>query len=142
MDLRRSDEHLRNIQALTDTALGRLEVEDLLIELLDRVCEMLNADTAAILLLDEGSQELVARAARGIEEEVYQGVRIPLRMGFAGRIAAERRPVALDRIDETTVANPILWEKGIRSMLGVPLVATGRVIGVLHAGTLEARQFT
>jgi uncharacterized protein YigA (DUF484 family) len=142
VDRRRSDEHLRNIQALTDTALGHLDVEDLLVELLDRVREMLNADTAAILLLDEGSQELVARAARGIEEEVYQGVRVPLRMGFAGRIAGERRPVALDRIDETTVTNPILWEKGIQAMLGVPLLSSGRVIGVLHVGTLDARLFT
>src|ERR1700751_2284322 len=72
VDRQRSDEHLRNIQALTDTALGRLDVEDLLVELLDRVREMLNADTAAILLLDEGRQDLVARVARGIEEEVYQ----------------------------------------------------------------------
>jgi phosphoserine phosphatase RsbU/P len=142
VDRDRSDEHLRNIQAVTDTALGRLDIEDLLIELLDRVQGLLNADTAAVLLLEEGTQELVARAARGLEEEVYQGVRVPLRMGFAGRIAAERRPVVLDRVDETTVANPILWEKGIKSMLGVPLLAAGRVIGVLHVGTLQARRFT
>jgi phosphoserine phosphatase RsbU/P len=142
VDRDRSDEHLRNIQAVTDTALGRLDIEGLLIELLDRVQGMLNADTAAVLLLEEGTQELVARAARGLEEEVYQGVRVPLRMGFAGRIAAERRPVVLDRVDETTVSNPILWEKGIKSMLGVPLLAAGRVIGVLHVGTLQARRFT
>jgi serine phosphatase RsbU (regulator of sigma subunit) len=84
----------------------------------------------------------VARVARGIEEEVYQGVRVPLPTGFAGRIAAERRPVALDRIDETTVADPILWERGIQSMLGVPLVVAGKVIGVLHVGALETRHFT
>jgi phosphoserine phosphatase RsbU/P len=73
---------------------------------------------------------------------VYQGVRVPLRTGFAGRIAAERRPVVLDRVDETTVANPILWEKGIRSMLGVPLLTGDTVIGVLHVGTLHVRTFT
>jgi serine phosphatase RsbU (regulator of sigma subunit) len=137
-----SDEHLRNIQALTDTALGRLDIEDLLTELLGRVRDMVNADTAAILLLDEGSQELVARAAQGIEEEVYQGVRVPLRAGFAGRIAAERRPVVLDRVDESTVANPILWEKGIQSMLGVPLLTGDTLIGVLHVGALTVREFT
>jgi serine phosphatase RsbU (regulator of sigma subunit) len=137
-----STEHLRNIQALTDSALTRLDVDDLLVELLDRVRDMLGADTAAILLLDEGSDELVARAARGIEEEVYQGVRVPLRVGFAGRVAAERRPVLLDRVDATTVSNPILWEKGIRSMLGVPLIVGTRVLGVLHVGTLRERRFT
>src|SRR6202022_3842324 len=89
-----------------------------------------------------GTKERVARAARGLEEELYQGVRVPLRAGFAGRIAAEKRPVVLDRVDETTVANPILWEKGIRAMLGVPLLVGGRVIGVLHLGTLTQRFFT
>ena len=62
--------------------------------------------------------------------------------GFAGRIAAEHRPVILDRVDHTTVMNPILWAKGIQSMMGVPMVAGGRVIGVLHVGSLTPRQFT
>jgi serine phosphatase RsbU (regulator of sigma subunit) len=135
-------DHLQSVQILTDTALARLDVETLLVELLDRVRDVLQADTAAVLLLEPGTQELVATAARGIEDEVYQGVRVPLRVGFAGRIAAERRPVVLDRVDETTVANPILWEKGIRTMLGVPLLVGERVIGVLHVGRLAERRFT
>ena len=120
----------------------RLDVEAFLVELLDRVRDVIHADTAAILLLEAGTQDLVARAARGIEEEVYQGVRVPLRTGFAGRIAAERRPVVLDRVDDTTVANPILWEKGIRTMLGVPLLVGDNLMGVLHVGRLGKRLFT
>ena len=69
----------------------------------------------------ENTIDLIARAARGIEEEVRQGVRVPVGVGFAGRIARLKEPVLLDRVDSTTVANPILWEKGIRTMLGVPL---------------------
>ena len=65
--------------------------------------------------------ELIARAAKGIEEEVEQGVRIPVGKGFAGRIAAEQRPVVIDDVDHADVLNPILREKGIRSLLGVPL---------------------
>jgi serine phosphatase RsbU (regulator of sigma subunit) len=84
----------------------------------------------------------VARAARGIEEEVRQGVRIPLGRGFAGRIAFERRPVVLDHVDETTVTNPILWETGIKAMVGVPLLIGGQVIGVLHVGSKHDRRFT
>ena len=135
-------DHLRSIQLLTDTALSRLDVEAVQLELLDRVRDTLQADTAAVLLLESGTQELVARAARGIEEEVYQNVRVPLRTGFAGRIAADRRPVLLDHVDETTVTNPILWEKGIRTMLGVPLLVGDRLLGVLHVGRLSKRPFT
>src|SRR6202007_141798 len=103
---------------------------------------ILQADTAAALLLDFSSGQLLATAAAGLEEEVGQGVRIPVGRGFAGRIAAEHRPVILDHVDHTTVLKPILWAKGIHSMMGVPMVAGGRVIGVLHIGSLTPRQFT
>ena len=134
-------ERLRRLQALTDAALGHLHLEELLAALLERTRDMLETDTCATLLLDEERGELVARAAVGIEEEVEQGVRIPLGRGFAGRVAAEGRPVVLDDVDHADVLNPILREKGIKSMLGVPLRVHGQVIGVVHVGTLTPRKF-
>jgi serine phosphatase RsbU (regulator of sigma subunit) len=133
---------LRDIQSITDAALSSLDDRELLAELLDRVRDILQADTAAVLLLDYSSGQLIATAAAGLEEEVRQGVRIPVGRGFAGRIAAEHKPVILDHVDHTTVLNPILWSKGIRSMLGVPMIAGGQVIGVLHVGSQIPRQFT
>ena len=136
-------ERLHRIQSITDVALGYFSLEeDLPRALLERVRELLTVDTAAILLLEPDGTRLVARAARGLEEEVERGVRIPVGGGFAGRIAAEGRPVFLPHVDHSTVLNPILLEKGIRSMLGVPLLVEGRVIGVLHVGTLTPREFT
>jgi serine phosphatase RsbU (regulator of sigma subunit) len=135
-------ERLRRIEAITDTALGHLGVEELLAELLDRVRDLLEVDTAAVLLLDPSGHYLVATAARGIEEEVRQGVRIPLGKGFAGRIAALKAPVILEKVDHSNVLNPILRDKGIRSLLGVPLMSGGEAIGVLHVGSLTTRRFT
>ena len=96
----------------------------------------------AVLLLDPSRKFLIAEVARGIEEEVHQGVRIPLGRGFAGRIAAERHWVAIEQVDHHNVLNPILREKGIVSLLGVPLMAGGTLLGVLHVGTLTRRRFT
>jgi signal transduction histidine kinase len=134
-------ERVRRLQAVTDAALAHLRLDELLAALLERTREILEVDTCAILLLDEETDELVARAALGIEEEVEQGVRIPVGGGFAGRIAAEKRPVILDDVDHAHVLNPILREKGIKSMLGVPLVVEGEVQGVLHVGSLVLRTF-
>lgn len=135
------EHQLRDIKLVSDASLATLDLDDLLPLLLDRVLDLLRSDTAAVLLYDAAANQLVARAARGLEEEVRQGVRIPFGTGFAGRIAAERRPVTLNRVDSTTVANPILWEKGIRSMLGVPLLAAGTLIGVLHVGSYTPAAF-
>ena len=134
-------ERLRRLQAVTDAALAHLSVDELLDELLVRIRDALEADTCAILLLDTDRNDLVARAAKGIEEEVERGVRIPVGKGFAGRIAAERRPVVLEDVDHADVLNPILREKGIKSLLGAPLIARGRVMGVVHVGTLAPRHF-
>ena len=137
-----AEARLRDLQAITDAALSRLDDHDFLPALLDRAKDILHADTAAVLLLDSPAGQLVAAAAVGLEEEVRQGVRIPVGRGFAGRVAATGRPVILDHVDHTTVLNPILMEKGIHSMLGVPLIAEGSVIGVLHVGSLTQRKFT
>ncbi len=102
------EDRLRAIEAGTDAALGHLDVDDLLAELLDRVAGLMGVDAVAVVLLDKASRQLAARAAWGIEEEVRQGVRLPVGTGFAGRIAATRQPVVLDRVD-STVANPLQW---------------------------------
>lgn len=134
-------DRLRDIESLTDAGLAQLGINELLDELLDRTLEALAADTATVLLLEPSSGQLLATAARGLEAEVYQGVRIPLGRGFAGRVAAEKRPVVVDDIDQYDVFNPVLRDKGLRSLLGVPLLVMGRVLGVLHVGTLTPRRF-
>lgn len=133
---------VEQLQLVTDAALAHLELDGLLGALLERTRDILHVDTCAVLLLDPERNELVARAAVGIEERVEQGVRIPVGAGFAGRVAAERAPVVLPDVDHVQVLNPLLREKHVRSMLGVPLHVEGTVIGVLHVGTLTPRDFT
>lgn len=132
---------LRDLIRLSDPALSELPFQELLDELLVRVRDLLDVDTAAILLLDHEAGQLVATAARGIEEEVEQGVRIPVGRGFAGRIAQERVAIFIADVDHADVVNPILREKGIHSLLGVPLIVEGDLIGVLHVGSLTPRRF-
>jgi serine phosphatase RsbU (regulator of sigma subunit)/anti-sigma regulatory factor (Ser/Thr protein kinase) len=136
-----SESRRGHLLSITDSALGYMSLEDTLSELLERIRSALEVDTAAILLLDEDRGVLVARAARGLEEEVRQGVQVPLARGFAGRVAAEVHPIIIEDLDHADVVNPILGQTGIRSMLGVPVQVEHRVIGVMHIGTLVKRDF-
>jgi signal transduction histidine kinase len=132
---------LEDVQQVTDAALAHLELDELFTVLLARIRGILAADTVAVLLYDEGTRELVARAALGLEEEVEAGVRVPLGKGFAGRVAQQRRPIVLPDVMTADIHNPILREKGLKSMLGVPLLVRGDAIGVLHVGSLTPRTF-
>jgi putative methionine-R-sulfoxide reductase with GAF domain len=137
-----SAEKLRRLQAVTDAALSSLDLDDLLDELLERTRELLSVDTAAILLVDPSGRELVATAASGLEEEVRQGIRVPVGKGFTGRIAARGEPLTIDHVDQETVYSQILIDKHLAAMTGVPMLAGSRLLGVLHIGSLTPRRFT
>ena len=111
-------------------------------DLLDGIRKVMRADTAVALLLDETGEELVASWARGLEEEVEAGVRIPVGKGFAGRVAATRTPVFIPDVERAELVNPLLTKRGLKSLLGVPLLVEGRLLGVLHVGSVTPRVFT
>ena len=133
---------LRDIQTLTDAALSQLDPASLLDALVERVKEVLEADSATVLILEPSGAHLVAMAACGLEEKVRRGVRIPVGPGFAGTVMEQRKPLILNHVEMSSRISPILLDTGIRSLIGAPLMAGGKVIGVLHVGTLSEREFT
>jgi PAS domain S-box-containing protein len=131
-------ERMRRVQTVTEVALAYLSIDKLLAELLDRVCEAMDVDTVAILLLEEDNK-LVAWAAKGLR--VDKSIRVPLGAGFAGRVAESKAPITIDDIATADLFTPFLRERGVKSLLGVPLLIEGRVVGVMHVGRLTARPF-
>jgi putative methionine-R-sulfoxide reductase with GAF domain len=139
---RGSEMRLRVLEAITDSALRELDLDKLFDVLLAKTRELLSADTATVLLTDPGGTQLVARATVGLEEEVFQGVRVSVGSGFAGRVALTREPVQISRVDESTVVNPLLWKRGLHVLLGVPMIAEDHLVGVLHIGSTADRLFS
>jgi serine phosphatase RsbU (regulator of sigma subunit)/anti-sigma regulatory factor (Ser/Thr protein kinase)/FixJ family two-component response regulator len=132
---------ISRLERLTEAALANLGLDDLLNELLEHVSEMIRTDTAAILLLDEEREVLEVRAAKGLEEEVESRVTIPVGAGFAGQIVTERRSIVIDDVSTADVISPVVKER-VASLVGVPLLAEQRIVGVMHVGTTKPRRFT
>src|SRR5258707_11092342 len=119
---------LQAMQALTDTALSHLALDDLLRELLGRVTAVMGVDTVGITLLDEDGQALTLRAARGLGEEDVCRVQIPVGRGFLGRVAASREPLIVDA-DGLSAADfegiPPSLRQRLRALAVVPLLGEG-----------------
>jgi anti-sigma regulatory factor (Ser/Thr protein kinase)/putative methionine-R-sulfoxide reductase with GAF domain len=135
-------DRLRDLQSITDSALAYLPLEALLDELLNRIVEILRVDTAAIMLLEDDGSTLVPRAARGLEEELRRRLPVPVGKGFSGRVARSRQAVQISDLEGAEIISPLLRERGLKSLLGVPLVVEGSLIGVMHVGSLAERRFT
>jgi PAS domain S-box-containing protein len=143
-------EHERaQLQALTDTALSHLALDDLLRELLGRVTAVMGVDNVAILLLDEDGRTLTVRAGRGVLEVAIGRVHIQMGHGFSGRIAASREPLIVDDLSIFEGPSPLL-RNNLHSVVGVPLLVDDRVedhlvsrlVGVVHVGSAAPRRFT
>ncbi len=111
-------------------------------ELLEQARSSAGADEAALLLLDTSGTMLVPVAALGLDRPAHAGFRVPVGAGFAGRVAATRRPVILADVQPGSVLNPALHRAGIKSLLGVPVSGPAGLLGVVHVGSATPRVFT
>ena len=136
--LKQENEDLAALTQLTANAISTLDLDELLRVLLGRVVEVMHADAATILLV-EGA-ELRVRASAGAVDLTDSTHVKHAREGFAGAVASRGKPVYVeDAAVDPLVTDPLIRERGVRSMLGVPLKRDGRLLGVLHADWLAVR---
>lgn len=63
--------------------------------LLDVILEVMQAKRGSIMLLDDKSQELTIRSARGLKDEIIERTRVRLGNGVSGKVAASGQAVFL-----------------------------------------------
>jgi PAS domain S-box-containing protein len=136
---RRAARALNAVQSITDATVDELGVDSLLDELLVRLREELGVDTVRILLTDDG-QTLHGGAALGFSAS-DDDVPIPVGKGVAGRIAAGRGPMVFDDLSTVEIISPILRERNLTSLAGVPLRVGDTLVGVMHVGCEKRHVF-
>jgi signal transduction histidine kinase len=123
--------------------LVRLDLSTLLARLAERMTQASGAACGAILLFDRRTEALRPGAYYGYGDEDLSGLVVPLGKGFAGRVAAERRPIQIfDVLRERNIINQSIRRRGIRSLLGVPIAVEGQLLGVAHVDRLDLHEFS
>lgn len=135
-------ERLQAIQKVTETALAYVSLDALLPALLERIIDILFIDAGAIVLRsDEQPQWLITRAAVGSALEQTQGVGVAVGQGFVGQIASVGQPRIIEDLAVLSLADPLLRDTALRSVMGVPLLVRDQMVGVLYVGMLRYRRF-
>jgi sigma-B regulation protein RsbU (phosphoserine phosphatase) len=106
-----------------------LDLDELLPKIAQLLKKVVDYQIFAIFLLDEHTQEFFIRFAIGHSPEVVSNIRIKMGEGLIGTSAAERRVVLVGDVSKDP--RYIKAYDTVRSELAVPLIAKGRVIGVL-----------
>jgi GAF domain-containing protein len=107
----------------------------LLQSVVDVARAIFRAKAASILLLDEGSDELVFEAAADEASEALIGRRFPSSTGIAGFVLVSRQPLVIEdvladpRFSRETAESTGFVPKGL---MAVPLLHEERALGVLE----------
>lgn len=112
---------------------------DLVLEIIvRRVVSSLRAQQASVMIVDPETQELVTRAAYGLEAELSRGSRERVGHGIAGRVASRREGVLLgQKPPDAETGRHYKPSRAITSALSLPLAIGDRVVGVLNVNRIN-----
>ena len=139
-------DRLRAIESITDTALDHFGLDDLLQVLLERVRVALNAEYASVSLIDQERQELYLRVMSGRAHPSAYGIRAPLGEGVSGKIALDGVPRIVHDLNDVDLshiigATPEEIRALSRSVIGAPLQAGNKIVGVVTAASPQPHHF-
>jgi signal transduction histidine kinase len=113
-----------------------LDLHSLLLRIIDASIELTRTEQASILLIDQNTGELRFEASSNLSGGAMEQIVVPMEGSLAGWIATHGEPVLVEdasndprffnKVDQT-----IKFET--RNLLGVPMIAHGKVIGVVEA---------
>jgi len=112
-----------------------LELDAVLDLIMQKAIDLLQAEAGSLLLVDEETGDLVFQVTTGPRTADLVGTRLPMGTGIVGRVAESARAIIVDDVQRDERWYPGLDERSdftTRSVVCVPMVARGRVIGVIE----------
>src|SRR5579884_4443829 len=125
---------------VSEVTSATLDLDRLLANLADIVKEVIPYDLFAILLYNERQGGLVIRYSIGHRDEVVRNLAIPLDEGITGAAASARKAVLVGDVrNDPRYLNAL---DAVRSELAVPMMARGRLVGVIDAQSTRLNAYT
>lgn len=128
--------NLGNLNQLTLSIDANTDVLKLLDQILQVALDSIQAEDGSLLLVDEESRELSFVVVHGQVRSKLVGQRIPLGQGIAGWVAQHGEALVVDNAQNDPRFSPQIdhaYHFKTRSMISVPILFNGRVLGVIQA---------
>jgi len=112
---------------------ARDQLHDMLELIVRMIAELLSAKIVSLMLLDSNRRELFIKMSYGLDEWIVENARVKVGEGIAGKVAELGEPLFISNIEENDVFScPNNPQYDTVSLLSVPLVVSGVVVGVMN----------
>ena len=134
--------YLRSFMEISKVLASTLAVDEVLDQIVRQISEVMGLKGATIRLVNPKTNTLEVAASQGVSDKYLKKGPVDLDKSIAEALSG--RPVAIfDATSDPRLQYPdAAREEGIASMVAVPMISKGKVIGVLRLVTGEPREFT
>lgn len=135
---------MRAIREITRAISAAWSLEEILELMTRKTARVLDVDSCSIYLLADSGKDLVLKATTGLAAEAVGHAHLKVGEGLTGHAAKIGKPVAASQAsrDPHFKYLPETHEKIFQSLLAVPLIARGKVIGAINVQTREGREYS
>ncbi|MFM8320813.1 MAG: ATP-binding protein [Chloroflexota bacterium] len=127
---------LEAIQRVGRQVTALLDLDSILLAVVEAAVDLTGAEEGSLLLLDETSGELYVRASKNFQEEFARTFRLPIRNTLVSQVLRTAKPLLIDQDTPQKIKTAYL----VHTLLYMPLLVQGRVIGVLEVDHRQTRK--
>src|SRR6186713_234251 len=138
-------QELRILHQISSTISSTLDLDEVLHQIIGLVIQVTRGDSCLLYLLDETEDFLILRASKNPHPRLIGRISVKLGEGITGWVAQESQQVAIARHasrDSRFKFFNNLPEDKFEAFLSVPIIATGRVVGVINVQHRKAHRHT
>ena len=135
---------VKALARISEAITSDLYLEDVLKLIVTLTAEVMGSKICSLMLLDKSKKELVVKATQSVSERYNKKPNIKLGEGIAGKVFKEGKPITVFDVRKDTryISRDIAKKEKLCSLLSVPLVFKGNIIGVLNCYTARPHRFT
>ncbi|MCK4518795.1 MAG: GAF domain-containing protein [Candidatus Omnitrophica bacterium] len=139
-----SKQIIKALTTISEAVISDQYLDDILKLIVTVTAEVMGSKICSLMMISDSGKELVIKATQSVSETYNKKPNIKVGEGVAGMVAKEGKHITvLDvREDKRYINRDIAKEENLYSLLSVPLIFKGKVIGVLNSYTAQRHSFT
>jgi signal transduction protein with GAF and PtsI domain len=135
---------IETLGKVSSTIVSEMYLEDILKIIVAMTAEVMGSKICSLMLLNEKGDELQLASTQSLSKDYLNKPNVKVGQSISGRAVSEKKPITIIDVkkDPKYMFPEIAKKENLCSMLAVPLMVKGKVIGVLNCYTSKKHKFT
>jgi len=135
---------IETLGKVSSTIVSEMYLEDILKIIVAMTAEVMGSKVCSLMLLNEKGDELKLAATQSLSKDYINKPNVKVGQSISGKAVSDKKPIMVIDVkkDKNYMFPETAKKEKLCSMLAIPLLVKGKVIGVLNCYTSKKHKFT